>query len=98
MKRIVKKLQTKQNIIAEIAEKKNLPLATAHLFVNTVFDEISKSLLKDQKVEIRGFGTFGVKKYKSYKGRNPRTQKQVMVRAKKRPWFKPGLFREILNK
>lgn len=98
MKKIAKKLKTKSDLISEIAQKKGLPLSTAYLFVDTVFEEIAQSLLKGQKVEIRGFGTFGVKKYKAYKGRNPQTQKSVMVRVKKRPWFKPGLFRESLNK
>ena len=98
MKKIARKLKTKSDFISEIAQKKNLPLSTASLLVNTVFEEIIKSLLKDQKVELRGFGTFGVKKYKAYKGRNPKNQQRVMVRAKKRPWFKPGLLRESLNK
>ena len=98
MKKITKKLKTKSDIISEIAKTKNLPLSTAMIFVDTVFEEITQALLKDRKVELRGFGTFGVKRYKAYKGRNPKNQKQVMVRAKKRPWFKPGIFRESLNK
>ena len=98
MGKIVKKLKNKSDIIFEIAERKKLPLVTVGLVVDTVFEEITQVLLKDRKVELRGFGTFGVKKYKAYKGRNPQNQKRVMVRAKKRPWFKPGLFHEELNK
>ena len=98
MKKITRKLKTKSDIISEIAKKKNLHLSTSNLFVDTVFEEISKALLKDQRVEIRGFGTFGVKKYKAYKGRNPQNQKRITVRAKRRPWFKPGIFHESINK
>ncbi len=98
MKRIAKKLKTKSDIAAEVARKKRLSLATAHLFVDTVFEKITQALLKGQKAELRGFGSFGVKKYKAYKGRNPQNQQTVTVRAKKRPWFKTGLFREKLNK
>ena len=97
MKKITKTLKTKADIISEIAKKKNLPLSTTSLCVETVLEEISQALLKDQRVELRGFGTFGVKRYKAYKGRNPQNQKQITVRAKKRPWFKPGTFNESIN-
>ena len=98
MKKIAKKFKKKPNIVSQIAGRKKLPLSTVELAVNTVFQEIEKALLKGHKVELRGFGTFGVKKYKSYKGRNPKSQEKISVPAKKRPWFKPGVFRESLNK
>lgn len=98
MKKIAKTLKTKSDIVSEMAKKKSLALSTADLFVNTVFEEITEALLNDRKVELRGFGVFGVKRYKAYKGRNPQNQKRIMVRAKKRPWFKPGVFHESLNK
>lgn len=98
MKKIAKKLKTKSDIISAIAQKKGLPLTTANLFVDIVFEKITQSLLKGQRVELRGFGTFGVKKYKAYKGRNPKNQQTIMVRAKRRPWFKPGILHEKLNK
>ena len=97
MKKIARTLKTKSDLISEIARKKNVSLSVATLLVNTIFEEIIQSLLKGQKVELRGFGTFGVKKYRAYKGRNPRNQQRIMVRAKKRPWFKPGLLRKGLN-
>ena len=98
MKKITKKLKKKPDLVSQIAVKKHLPLSTVVLVVDTVFQEIEKALIKGRKVELRGFGTFGVKKYKSYKGRNPKNRKRIFVPAKKRPWFKPGLFRESLNK
>ncbi len=97
MRKITKKLKTKSDIISEIAKKKNLSLSITTLFVDTVFEEITQALLKEYKVEFRGFGSFGVKRYKAYKGRNPKNQKKIMVRAKRRPWFKAGIIRWNLN-
>ena len=91
-------MKIKSDIIEELAEKKNLSLKISALCVETIKDEITKALLKSQRIELRGFGTFGVKKYKAYKGRNPQNQKKIMVPAKKRPWFKPGVFSKSLNK
>jgi len=98
MVKISKKLKTKSDIILEIAKKHNLSIAKAGLFVEAIFNEITQALLKNQKVELRGFGTFGVKKYKAYKGRNPKTQEIINIKAKKRPWFKPGQIHDLLNK
>lgn len=97
-KKIERRLKTKSDIISEISIKKDLPADIVGLVVDTVIDEISHSLLRGGKVELRGFGTFGVKNYKAYKGRNPQNQQKIMVRAKKRPWFRPGLIREALKK
>ena len=98
MKKISSKLKTKSEIIEELAKKQNLSLKVSTLCVETIKDEITKALLNNRRIELRGFGTFGVKKYKSYKGRNPQNQKKIMVPAKKRPWFKPGVFSKSLNK
>lgn len=98
MVKISQKLKVKSDIVLEIAKKKQLPLSTVSLFVDTVFDEITKALLNNQKVELRGFGSFGVKTYTAYKGRNPKSQEKVTVRAKKRPWFKPGQIQNHLQK
>ena len=98
MKRISKKLKTKSQIIEDFAIQKNLSLKISTLCVETIKEEITHSLLNNQRVELRGFGSFGVKKYKAYKGRNPQTQEKIMIRSKKRPWFKPGVFSKELNK
>ena len=97
MKKIRQKLKTKSEIVVEIAKKKHISFSISDLFVSTVLAQISQALLKGYKVELRGFGTFGVKKHKAYKGRNPQNQKEVMIQSKKRPWFKPGLFKNTLN-
>ncbi len=58
--------------------------------IDTFFDTISESLASDDRVEIRGFGSFTVKKYKSYTGRNPKTGKKISVPSKRLPFFKVG--------
>ena len=51
---------------------------------------MTDTLVKGKNVEIRGFGSFTVKKYKSYTGRNPKTGKETTVKPKNLPFFKPG--------
>ncbi|MDH3803005.1 MAG: integration host factor subunit beta, partial [Deltaproteobacteria bacterium] len=58
--------------------------------VNVVFDSMADSLAKGDRVEIRGFGSFKVKGYNSYQGRNPKTGEIIQVREKKLPYFKVG--------
>jgi integration host factor subunit beta len=58
--------------------------------VNVVFDSMADSLAKGDRVEIRGFGSFKVKSYNSYQGRNPKTGEIIQVREKKLPYFKVG--------
>ncbi len=98
MRKITKKFKTKQDIVYEIAKKKNLTIKTASLLVDTVFQEIAQAILRGQRVQLRNFASFGLKKYKAYTGTDPRTQKRFKVKAKKRLWFKVGLFNKSLNK
>ena len=58
--------------------------------VNLFFNEMANALANGDRVEIRGLCSFYAKKYKSYTGRNPKTGKEVRVKAKKLPFFKPG--------
>ena len=98
MKKISSTLKTKNDLIEELALKKNLSLKLSALCIDTIKNEMTTALLKNQRIELRGFGSFGVKKYKSYKGQNPQTQKKITVPSKKRPWFKAGVFSKSLNK
>lgn len=63
---------------------------TARETVNLFFDSIKEALKQGDRVEIRGFGSFNLKKYEAYTGRNPKTGKSVEVKPKKLPVFKPG--------
>lgn len=66
--------------------------------VNTIFDEITKAMADGDRVELRGFGAFSVKKRDGRTGRNPRTGEAVDVDQKHVPFFKTGkLLRDRLN-
>ena len=66
--------------------------------VNTVFEEIINAMARGDRVELRGFGAFSVKKRDARQGRNPRTGESVSVDEKHEPFFKTGkLLRERLN-
>jgi|TARA_R110002049_G_scaffold140930_7_gene302349 integration host factor subunit beta len=66
--------------------------------VNTIFDEITGAMAQGDRVELRGFGAFSVKKRDARVGRNPRTGETVNVEEKHVPFFKTGkLLRDRLN-
>ncbi len=81
---------TKSDLITQLCKEKGLSLTKAGDIVNIVFDGITNILKKGGRVELRGFGSFKVKKYKGYKGRNPKTGEPIKVKAKKLPFFKCG--------
>jgi integration host factor subunit beta len=81
---------TKSELIEAIAARAELTKARAELVVDCVFDALSDALKEGKGVEIRGFGSFTVRPYKPYAGRNPRTGNPVPVSAKRLPFFKVG--------
>ena len=82
-----------------MSEKTNLNKQDAERVVTTVFDEISKALIKGNRVELRGFGVLSVRSRQSRLGRNPKTGEKVQVAAKKVPFFKAGKsINDALNK
>lgn len=81
---------TKADLINLISEKANITRVKAETVVNTIFDSMVDSLKKDDRIEIRGFGSFVNKKYNARKGRNPRTGEVINVTEKKSPRFKVG--------
>ena len=82
---------TKSELIARISEiNPHLYQSDAEKIVSTIFDEISASLAKGHRVELRGFGVFSVRIRKARAGRNPRTGEKVSVEAKNVPFFKAG--------
>ncbi|MGO8991654.1 MAG: HU family DNA-binding protein [bacterium] len=80
----------KANLIKQVSEKTSIELKAAKVIVDTFFDAIRESLEKGDRIEIRGFGTFVVRHYGAYKGRNPKTGEIVHVLPKKLPYFKVG--------
>jgi integration host factor subunit beta len=81
---------TKSELIETVANKLKLPKGKAELIVNCVFDSMEASLKRGERIEIRGFGSFEIRNYKAYEGRNPRTGAKVQVRPKRLPFFKVG--------
>ena len=80
----------KSQLIERIAKEEGITIKSAASVVNVVFDSMADSLAKDDRVEIRGFGSFKVKDYSSYQGRNPKTGEIIQVKEKKLPYFKVG--------
>jgi integration host factor subunit beta len=93
------KSMTKSELILRIAERNpHLYQRDVERIVSTIFDEISSALSQGDRVELRGFGAFSVKKRGSRLGRNPRTGESVAVSEKHIPFFKTGKeLRERLN-
>jgi integration host factor subunit beta len=81
---------TKSDLIAALAEKKGLQNQEASDIVNMVFDGFTDTMKKDGRIELRGFGSFTVRYYDSYIGRNPKTGKRIRVGDKRLPFFKVG--------
>jgi len=90
--------KSKSDLIDEVAARARLSGTHADLLVNRVFDCMAEALQRGEGVEIRGFGTFTVRSYGEYLGRNPRSGDVVQVRAKRLPFFKVGKeLRERIN-
>lgn len=80
----------KSELVEALAAKKELSHKKAEEIVNLIFDSMRDALVHNDRIEIRGFGSFVVKDYKAYKGRNPKTGEVIQVRPKKLPFFKVG--------
>lgn len=80
----------KSQLIEALAKKEGLTIKRAEMVVNTFFGSIEEALTDGDRVEIRGFGSFKVKSYDGYQGRNPKTGVVIQVAKKKLPFFKVG--------
>lgn len=81
---------TKSQLIEALARAEGITLKAAEVAVNVTFESMEKALMQGDRVEIRGFGSFKVKNYDGYKGRNPKTGELIEVRPKRLPFFKVG--------
>ncbi len=89
---------TKAELVEEVARSTELTKKHAEIIVNTVFESIVDSLKSGEKIELRGFGSFRIRRRGARIGRNPKTGDRVKVPAKRIPYFKPGKdLRELLN-
>ena len=80
----------KLEIVETLKTKAGLTKNEATAVVKLFFDEMANALANGDRVEIRGFCSFYVKKYKAYTGRNPKSGEQVKIKPKKLPFFKCG--------
>jgi integration host factor subunit beta len=81
---------TKSDLIERLCLGQKLPKGKAELLVDTIFDCLEQALRRGERIEIRGFGSFEIRSYKAYQGRNPKTGVPVPVREKRLPFFKVG--------
>jgi integration host factor subunit beta len=89
---------TKSELIDAVAQRTRITKSRAEQVVNCVFDAMTESLERGEGIEIRGFGSFTVRQYKAYNGRNPRTGRPVPVPEKRLPFFKVGKeLKELVN-
>ena len=80
----------KSDLVKLVAERGGLSMKAAKEAVNVFFDTFIDAILQDERIEIRGFGSFVNKKYDGYMGRNPKTGEPIRVPDKKLPFFKVG--------
>ena len=80
----------RSDLINALKDKTALSKKDAEKVIDAFFGSITETLVQGKRVEIRGYGSFMVKNYTSYVGRNPKTGKQINVSSKKLPFFKVG--------
>jgi integration host factor subunit beta len=79
---------TRAGLVNRVLQKKRMTRLQAEIVVETIFDCLQQSLRRGEPVEIRGVGTFDVRHYQPYLGRNPRTGQSVEVKARRLPFFR----------
>ena len=80
----------KSDLVEALSKSEDLTKSKAEEVVNLFFGEMTNALVAGDRVEIRGLGSFKVKRYDGYSGRNPKTGKKIKVKPKKLPFFKCG--------
>ena len=90
---------TKAELVEEVSRVSDLTKKHSETIVDTVFKSIIDALHRGEKIELRGFGSFRLRKREPRKGRNPKTGDKVDVPPKKVPYFKPGKeLKELINR
>jgi len=89
----------KSDLIAAIAAKTGETKKSAEASLNAITEAITEALVKGDKVQLVGFGSFEVRKRAARKGRNPQTKEEIKIPASKAPVFKAGkALKELVNK
>jgi integration host factor subunit beta len=90
---------TRAELVDEIARQSSMTRRQAEVVVDAVFDSILDALGHGDKIELRGFGSFRIRRRASRAGRNPRTGADVVVPERRVPHFKPGKeLRDLVNR
>ena len=90
---------TKAALVEEVAHAADLTKKRAEIIVDTLFGSIAEALHQGEKVELRGFGSFRLRRRGPHRGRNPRTGARVDVPSKRVAYFKPGKeLKELINR
>lgn len=89
---------TKADLVEEVVKVSGISKKQAERIVHTVFSSIVEALRHEHKIELRGFGSFRVRRRRSRQGRNPKTGDRVDVPEKRIPYFKPGKeLKDLIN-
>ena len=89
---------TKADLVDEVSRATDLSRKDSEVIVEALFDSVVKALKNSDKLEVRGFGSFRIRKRKSRQGRNPKTGEKVDVPEKKVPYFKPSKeLKDLIN-
>jgi integration host factor subunit beta len=89
-KRTMEEQMTKSQLTTTLATQRGLPLYKAEVVVDNVFAAMAEALGEGDRIEVRGFGSFAIREYRPYTGRNPKTGESIAVKPKKLPFFKAG--------
>jgi integration host factor subunit beta len=89
---------TKADLVGEVSRVITASRKDAETIVETIFDGIVQALRADEKIEIRGFGSFRTRRRRGRMGRNPKTGERVEVPPKRVPYFKPSKeLKDLIN-
>lgn len=80
----------KSELINVLADKANLSKRNSEQFVNLMIDAMIGAMTHEERIEIRGFGSFVIRHYGQYEGRNPKTGQKIKITDKRLPFFKAG--------
>ncbi len=90
---------TKANLVDEVSRVSDLTKKHSEVIVETLFRSIIDALHRGEKIELRGFGSFRLRRREARKGRNPKTGEKVDVPSKRVPYFKPGKeLKQLINR
>jgi len=80
----------RSQLVEKLAIQEDLHNKYAEKIISTIFDAMAEAMIRNERVEIRGLGSFTIRNYSEYMGKNPKTGKPLMISPKKLPYFKVG--------